>query len=130
MNIETHHRIDQGLCGTPARIEPGYCEVELLPGREMQADDSGLIHGGFVFGMADYAAMLAVNDPNVVLGAADVRFTKPCRLGEKLTAKARILEEKGKKRMVEVIVGSGTDTVFEGTFTCFVLEKHVLAGKE
>jgi acyl-coenzyme A thioesterase PaaI-like protein len=96
----------------------------------MQADDSGLIHGGFVFGMADYAAMLAVNDPNVVLGAADVRFTKPCRLGEKLTAKARILEEKGKKRMVEVIVGSGTDTVFEGTFTCFVLEKHVLAGKE
>jgi hypothetical protein len=32
--------------------------------------------------------------------------------------------------MVEVIVGSGTDTVFEGTFTCFVLEIHVLAGKE
>ena len=130
MNIQTHHRINQKLCGTPVRLEPGYCEVELVPGEEMAADDFGLVHGGFVFGMADYAAMLAVNDPNVVLGAAEVRFLKPCRRGERLVGEARVKEEKGKKRMVEVVVKGGGETVFEGNFTCFVLEQHVLAGQD
>ena len=130
MNITTHHRIDQKLCGTPIRIEPGYCEVELIPGEEMIADDSGLVHGGFVFGMADYAAMLAVNDPNVVLGAAEVRFLKPCKMGEGLVGEARVKEEKGKKRMVEVVVKGDGQPVFEGNFTCFVLDEHVLAEKK
>jgi acyl-coenzyme A thioesterase PaaI-like protein len=48
----------------------------------MAVDDRGLVHGGFVFGLADHAAMLAVNDPNVVLGAASTRFLKPVRVGE------------------------------------------------
>ena len=130
MNIQSHHRINQKLCGTPVRLEPGYCEVELVPGEEMAADDFGLVHGGFVFGMADYAAMLAVNDPNVVLGAAEVRFLKPCRQGERIMAEARVKEGKGKKRMVEVIVRGGADVVFEGNFTCFVLEEHVLAEQQ
>jgi acyl-coenzyme A thioesterase PaaI-like protein len=43
----------------------------------MAADQRGLVHGGFTFGLADYAAMVAVNDPNVVLGAAEVRFLAP-----------------------------------------------------
>ena len=30
-----------------------------------------------MFGAADYAAMLAVNDPNVVLGNAELRFVAP-----------------------------------------------------
>jgi acyl-coenzyme A thioesterase PaaI-like protein len=48
----------------------------------MVVDAHGLVHGGFVFGLADYAAMLAVNDPNVVLGAAEARFLKPVRRGD------------------------------------------------
>ena len=32
---------------------------------EMAADDRGLVHGSFTFGLADYAAMLAVNDPSL-----------------------------------------------------------------
>ena len=56
----------------------------------MAADDIGLVHGGFIFGMADYAAMLAVNDPNVVLGAADVKFLKPVSVQETVVAEARV----------------------------------------
>ncbi len=128
MDIRTHHRIDRKLCGTPLKVEPGQCELELTPGPEMAADETGLVHGGFVFGMADYAAMLAVNDANVVLGAAEVRFLKPCRQGEKLLAEAQLMDEKGKKRMVSVEVRSEAgDVAFQGTFTCFVPEEHVLA---
>ena len=61
----------------PTDLRPGYAKVTMVTTPVMSADDRGLTHGGFYFGMADYAAMLAVNDPNVVLGSADsCRFLK------------------------------------------------------
>ncbi|HKL82437.1 MAG TPA: thioesterase, partial [Desulfobacter sp.] len=77
MNIITHQLIDNELCGTPLMVENGKSRVEYTTTSRMAADDSGLVHGGFIFGLADYAAMLAVNHPNVVLGGADVKFLKP-----------------------------------------------------
>mgnify|MGYP001037343648 FL=1 len=94
----------------------------------MRADDSGLVHGGFVFGLADYAAMLAVNHPNVVLGRAEVAFLKPAGAGELLTATARVIESEGKKRTVAVEIVRGDERVFTGTFLCVVPERHVFAG--
>lgn len=127
MDIRTHASIDQALCGTPVELLPGHSEVRLTPTPNMAADESGLVHGGFLFGLADYAAMLAVNDPNVVLGAAETRFLKPVRVGESLLALAICDEPKGRKHPVRVRVLRGEEPVFEGSFTCFVLDKHVLA---
>ncbi len=126
MDVNTHQRIDPGLCGRPETLEPGLARVALTALPVMAADDRELVHGGFVFGLADYAAMLAVNDPNVVLGAAEVRFTAPVVVGETLLAEAKLTETAGKKRLVAVTVRRGQDAVFTGTFTCFVPEKHVL----
>lgn len=122
----THLGIDQALCGRPLALAPGRSEVELPTTPVMAADDRGLVHGGFVFGAADYAAMLAVNDPNVVLGAAQARFVAPVRVGETVVARAVVGEQTGKKRVVEVTVQRGEDVVLEATLTCFVLERHVL----
>ena len=126
MNITTHLGIDRNLCGTPTRVGDGEAQVELLTTAVMAADERGLVHGGFLFGLADYAAMLAVNDPNVVLGAAEVRFMKPNVVGDALVATARVTSEAGKKREVSVTVASGETEVFQGQFTCFVLPQHVL----
>merc|ERR1712216_70085 len=94
----THHRINQDLCGTPREVVTGRrAIVELAVTPEMTADDSGLTHGGFYFGLADYAAMLAINHPNVVLGSADVKFLKPVTQGDRLVATATVVEGKGKK---------------------------------
>ena len=101
--------------------------MELTTTEPMAADDSGLTHGGFIFGLADYAAMIAVNHPNVVLGAAEVKFLKPVRTGETVTAAADTVSVAGKKHIVEVAVTRGDTTVFSGTFTCFALDAHVLA---
>ena len=92
----------------------------------MAADDRGLVHGGFVFGLADYAAMLSVNDPNVVLGAAETRFLAPVRVGEVVDADAEITATKGRKRVIAVRARVGEREVFSGTFTAFVLDQHVL----
>ena len=93
----------------------------------MSVDTHQLVHGGFIFGLADYAAMIAVNDPNVVLGSADVKFLKPVKVGDKVIAEADTIEVKGKKHTVTVEVKREDESVFSGQFTCFVLEKHVLS---
>ncbi|MCR5661943.1 MAG: thioesterase family protein [bacterium] len=126
MEPRTHKNINEKLCGRPVSLALGQATVEMEATAEMVADDRGLIHGGFVFGMADYAAMLAVNDPYVVLGAAEARFLRPCQVGDKLTATAEVQEEKGKKRLVQVYVRRNGEDIFTGTFTCFALEHHVL----
>ncbi len=126
MEIKTHRRIDQRLCGTPVELGDGFAAVEMKTLEEMAADEKRLVHGGFIFGQADYAAMLAVNHPNVVLGGASVRFLKPVRVGDTLLALARVEEQEGKKVTVSVSVKRGEEEVFVGTFTCFVLERHVL----
>lgn len=126
MEINTHLMINHQLCGTPTVVEEGYARVEITTTNTMAADDVGLVHGGFIFGMADYAAMLAVNDPNVVLGAADVKFLKPVSVQEAIVAEARVSTAKGKKQLVDVSVKRIGEEVFQGVFTCFVLDKHVL----
>ena len=126
MKINTHRQINQALCGRPLEVGDGSSRVELKTTPDMAADDSGLVHGGFIFSLADYAAMIAVNHPNVVLGAADVKFLKPVQVGETVMAHARIEEIQGKKHWVAVSVENGGDTLFQGMLTCFVLNQHVL----
>jgi acyl-coenzyme A thioesterase PaaI-like protein len=127
MGIRTHELIDRSLCGEPVAVEEGRSEVRLTCAPCMSADASGLVHGGFIFGLADYAAMLAVNHPNVVLGSARTKFLKPSRTGDVLVARANDTTPQERKHLVEVQVSCGDDAVFEGTFTCFVTKRHVLA---
>ncbi|KJS28327.1 MAG: thioesterase [Desulfatitalea sp. BRH_c12] len=126
MDIITHQTIDTALCGRPLQVENGHSRVELLTTSVMAADQSGLVHGGFIFSLADYAAMLAVNHPNVVLGSAEVKFVKPVRVNVTVTAEARIESIQGKKTVVNVTVNDGVDAVFQGIFTCFIPSRHVL----
>ncbi len=122
----THTHIDERLSGTVTEIGTGRSKVLLKTIPEMIVDDSGLIHGGFIFSLADHAAMVAINHPNVVLGAATVRFLAPVKVGDILVAEARANFVEGKKQLVEVSVFHESKQVFSGEFTCFVLEKHVL----
>ena len=123
---QTHLAVSAELCGTPLRLEPGTAVVELLTRPEMRADVRDLVHGGFVFGLADYAAMLAINEPHVVLGAAEVRLLAPVVVGERLRATAQLARVEGKKHFVEVEVLRGADPVLRGSFVCFVPAAHVL----
>ena len=125
MDIQTHKLIDPKLCGKPVHLEEGLSRVTMNTTDTMRVDNSGLVHGGFVFGLADYAAMIAVNHPNVVLGSADVTFLKPIRVNESITAEAKVLKRQGRKQTVQVAVIKENERVFEGEFICFVLDKHV-----
>lgn len=124
----THLLASDKLIGSLVSIGENTAEVKLKITKEMAVDEFNLAHGGFVFGLADYAAMLAINEPTVVLGKAEVKFLKPVVVNDELIAKATIpAKVEGKKIPVSVkVFKSNNDLVFEGEFVCFVLEKHVL----
>lgn len=130
MKPNTHLSIDRRLCGEPLELGEGTARVTLFALPEMAADDRGLVHGGFVFGLADYAAMLAVNDPYVVLAGAEVRFLMPVVVGEQLFAEAWVEEGEGRKSRVRVEVVRDGDTVMSGDFRCVTLARHVLGEEE
>ncbi len=125
----THLEIDGNLCGEVTELEEGKATITLVTRKIMCADGKGLVHGGFVFGAVDYAAMLAVNDPNVVLGSAEVRFVAPVKVGETVVAVATVAESRGKKRVLDVFASVGDRKVVSGTMTAFVLEDHVLEAR-
>jgi acyl-coenzyme A thioesterase PaaI-like protein len=122
----THLQIDRQLCGEPVLLEPGKAVLRLTSTKGMAVDDKGLVHGGFIFGVVDHAAMLAVNEPNVVLASAEVKFLAPVRAGDEVMATARRLEHEGKKHKLEVHATVGEHRVFEGTMTAVVPEQNVL----
>ena len=126
MEIKTHKLANSSLLGKPVEVVDGEAIVELRATDDMAVDEKGLIHGGFTFGLADYAAMLAVNHPNVVLGASDVRFLSPVQSGDMMVARAVVSQLDGRRRLVNVEVKVGDRFVLSGTMACFVLDRHVL----
>ena len=127
MEKKTHALARLDLLGTPLLIVTGQAaEVALTATEEMAVDEKGLIHGGFTFGLADYAAMLAVNHPFVVLGGSECRFLAPVKVGDSMIASAIVVETRERKRSVSVDVNVGDVKVFTGVFACFVLDDHVL----
>lgn len=111
-------------------LRDGHAVVGMTASPEMAADEHGLVHGGFLFALADHAAMLAVNDPNVVLVSANVEFLRPVRVGEALVARAEVVGTIGKARDVLGVVEGAGGTVFRGQFRCVVPRRHVLAPRE
>ena len=126
MQRNTHLNMNTSLCGKVIKLQENYAEVLLYTTQQMSVDTQGLVHGGFVFGAADYAAMSAVNDPYVVLGSSSSKFVAPVRVGGVVLCKATVVSSKGKKRVVDVEAYVEDKLVFEGSFTTFVLDSHVL----
>ena len=126
MEPRTHLAIDARWSGAPVELREGSAVVALATVADMAADDRGLVHGGFVFALADHAAMLAVNEPTVVLANAEVHFLHPVVAGEELVATATVEEAHGKRRRVHCTVSGPGGEVFRGHFTCVVPARHVL----
>jgi acyl-coenzyme A thioesterase PaaI-like protein len=124
--IRTHGSIDRRLVGEPISVGEGRSIVRLTATAEMAADESGLVHGGFLFGLADYAAMLAINEPTVVLASAECRFLAPVVVGDELEAHAGRIAAEGRKRRIGVAVLNRGATVFEAELVAAVPKRHVL----
>jgi len=127
MKLNTHLKIDQSLNGEVIELKENYAKIELKTTSIMKADEQGLVHGGFIFGAADFAAMACVNDPFVVLAKSEVKFLAPVKVGQSIVFEANTEETVGRKYRVKVVGTSQNKEVFTGTFYAVVLDKHVLS---
>lgn len=124
--LKTHEEINRDLCGEIEKMDIGYVKLKLVTTHDMLADSKGLIHGGFIFGAADYAAMAAVNERNVVLVASNCQFLSPVKFGDIVSFVAKVRHKEGRKRNVHVIGNVLDIKVFDGEFKTVVTDRHVL----
>jgi len=124
--LNTHERINTVYSGEILKLESGYSKVILETTEAMRADEVGLVHGGFIFSAADFAAMVAVNEPNVVLASSNCLFLAPVRVGDSVTFEATEHQKEGRKRNVTVRGFVHEIKVFEGEFKTVITERHVL----
>ena len=124
--LQTHELINHALSGDLEKLEKGYAQVTLRTNEDMRADEVGLVHGGFIFSAADFAAMAAVNEPNVVLAGSECQFLAPVRVGDEVHFEAKVRHKEGRKRNVIVTAYAYDIKVFEAEFKTVVTERHVL----
>jgi len=124
--LRTHDLINHRYSGDLDELKEGYARVSLMTNDEMRVDSFGLVHGGFIFAAGDFAAMAAVNDPNVVLASCQSDFLSPVRVGDEVVFEAKVRHKDGRKREVKVIGSVLEIKVFEATMKTVVLDKHVL----
>lgn len=125
-SLITHTKVNTNFSGEVVTINPGYAKVVLDTLEVMRADEIGMVHGGFIFSAADFAAMVAVNEPNVVLASSTCLFLSPVRIGDQVTFIAEEHQKEGKKRTVHVKGYVYDIKVFEGDFKTIITDRHVL----
>lgn len=124
--LNTHERINTVYSGEIIKMEAGFAKIMLETNEVMRADEVGLVHGGFIFSAADFAAMVAVNEPNVVLASCNCLFLAPVRVGDIVTFEANEHQKEGRKRNVTVRGFVHEIKIFEGEFKTVITERHVL----
>jgi len=126
MELKTHLKFNPKF-GKLVEITENGAKVVLETTPNMAVDEEGLIHGGFTFGAADFCAMASVNEPYVVLvKATNCEFMAPVKVGDVVEFIGEILIKEKRKVEVKVTGTLNEIKVFKGTFSCVVLENHVL----
>jgi acyl-coenzyme A thioesterase PaaI-like protein len=78
-----------------------------------------IARGHHLFAQANSLAVSVIDAETVLTGAAEVRFKRPVRQGERLVSKAVVTDNREDRAKVEVTTRIGEDVVFEANFLVF-----------
>jgi acyl-coenzyme A thioesterase PaaI-like protein len=126
IDLNTHKKINQNLCGKLIEQSENYAKVKFEATEDMAVDDEGLIHGGFTFGAADFCAMATINHPYVVLTNSKSKFLAPIKVGDTVIFESEVIFDDDKRQEIIVTAKINDIKVYEGIFGTVVLKKHVL----
>jgi acyl-coenzyme A thioesterase PaaI-like protein len=130
IELKTHLKFNPKF-GRLVELTETSAKVVLETTEEMAVDEEGLVHGGFTFGAADFCAMATVNEPYVVLvKATNCEFLAPVKVGDTVEFVSEILMKEKRKVEVKVTGTLNEIKVFEGIFSCVILDSHVLRKKK
>lgn len=93
---------------------PGWADARMTV-REDMVNGHGICHGGMIFALADTAFACACNSwgPVSVAAGCDIVFVAPARLGDVLTAGARVRSRYGRNGIYDATVMHGDRLVAE-----------------
>ena len=110
------------------KVEEGYCELEGIIS-ETSYNNMNIVHGGYIFGLADTAAGIAAlsnvfgSDVNIVTVDANINYFKPVK-GERLVAKAKTIKPGKTISVIEVeIYNDNNDIVAKSSMTFYYINK-------
>jgi acyl-CoA thioesterase len=93
---------------------PGWARTRMTI-RDDMVNGHGICHGGMIFSLADTAFACACNSwgPVTVAAQCDVVFVAPARVGDVLTAEARMRSRFGRNGIYDVAVELGGTLIAE-----------------
>ncbi|HIV49323.1 PaaI family thioesterase [uncultured Helicobacter sp.] len=113
-------------CGDILTLTRGAANVRFVPEEHMVMDQeahNSLIHAGYIFNTAAYAAMAAINKRHSIMIAADVKFLSPIELGHEVLFKAVATQMDTKKCEVKVEGFLLDIKIFDSLFHIAVFDK-------
>ena len=104
----------QGLGIELLRIGPGEAVMAMTVQPRM-VNGHGIVHGGFIFTLADSAFAYACNTHNdrAVAAQGQISFIRPGRIGDRLVATAREISRSGRSGICDVQVTVGEISIAE-----------------
>jgi len=105
-------RASTGLGMSLDGVGPGTATLSMTI-RENMVNGHAIGHGGYIFTLADSAFAFACNSYNrsTVAAAAEIRFRRPTRLGDRLVATATERSREGRDGVYDVLVTVGDEVV-------------------
>jgi len=104
----------QGLGIELLRIGPGEAVMAMTVQPRM-VNGHGIVHGGFIFTLADSAFAYACNShgDRAVAAQGQISFIRPGRIGDRLVATAREISRSGRSGICDVQVTVGEISIAE-----------------
>lgn len=117
---------EQEIVGEVIDLELGVGGISLLDTTpEMGLQKSGIVRGHILFAQANSLANAVVDADVSLTGEAQVRYLYPLFAGERVTAKARVIQSGRRRQQVDVILRTKERVVFEGSFFTYKLNQKL-----
>ncbi|PKR78586.1 transcription factor FapR [Halalkalibacillus sediminis] len=109
------------IIGDVVNLELDELAISILDVTADQAFSRNQIaRGHHLFAQANSLAVAVINDELALTASADIQFTRPVKVGERVIAKATVVGQDEKERtIVEVKSFVNNETVFIGTFNMY-----------
>lgn len=116
---------EREVMGELVDLELGRRAISVLETTpQMAFAKSGIIRGHHLFAQANSLAIALVDAPVALTGTTTVRFCQPVTVGQRLVAKAQVIEKSKNKYTVEVRTIARKQEILVGTFVVFALEEE------
>lgn len=105
------------LIGEIIELEVNQLGISYLEAdKEMAFEKTEIVKGHYIFSMAESLALAVINTKAALTGVANMKYSKPVSVGDKLVAKAIVSRKRDMDYIVHVKITVKQEQVFRGKF--------------